>query len=169
MKGRKIQNTIWELNYDVGHKVSSFEGLSRLGVNHFKNLFTSQQETSIAEIINIVGLFPHFVDAKENESLMKELSEQELLAILHSFPKDKSLGQDGWPIEFYLDFCDLIGKDLLKVVEESRKEGFIHAPLNSTFIALISSKDNPRRFEDFRPISLCNCLYKIISKIIAKR
>ena len=54
-------------------------------------------------------------------------------------------------------------------MEESRKEGFIHAPLNSTFIALIPRKDNPGRFEDFRPISLCNCLYKIISKIIAKR
>ena len=78
------------------------------------------------------------------------------------------MSPNGWPVEFYLGFYDLIGKDLLMVVEESRREGFIHAPLNSMFIDLIPKKDNPGKFEDFKPISLCNCLYKIISKIIAK-
>ena len=52
-----MQNTIQELGDDLGNKVSSFEGLSSLGVNHFKHLFIAQHETSIAEIINIMGLF----------------------------------------------------------------------------------------------------------------
>lgn len=50
----------------------------------------------------------------------------------------------------------------------SRKEGYIHPPLNSTFIALIPKKVRLDSFDDFKPISLCNCLHKIISKIIAK-
>jgi hypothetical protein len=43
------------------------------------------------------------------------------------------------------------------------------ATFNSTFIALIPNTYNPTKFEIFRPISLCNCIYKIISKIIAHR
>ena len=38
--------------------------------------------------------------------------------------------------------------------------------LNSTFIALIPKKDKPLSFVDFRPISPCNLVYKLISKII---
>ena len=72
-------------------------------------------------------------------------------------------------IEFNLGFFDLLGEDLLEVVEESRKSGFIHAPINTTFIALIPKVDKPEEFDDFRMISLCNCLYKIILKVINKR
>lgn len=52
-KVRKSQNTIWELGNDRGHKDSSFEELSTLAVNHFKQLFSAQQGTSIAEIIKL--------------------------------------------------------------------------------------------------------------------
>jgi len=40
---------------------------------------------------------------------------------------------------------------------------------NTTFIALIPKEENPTTFEKFRPISLCNYIYKIISKVIARR
>ena len=38
---------------------------------------------------------------------------------------------------------------------------------NSTFLALFLKVEKPLTFDEFRPISLCNCVYKIISKIIA--
>ena len=41
--------------------------------------------------------------------------------------------------------------------------------INSTFLALIPKEANPSSFDIFRPISLCNASYKIISKLLATR
>ena len=88
---------------------------------------------------------------------------------LKSFKKDKSPGPNGWPVEFYLAFFDILGPELVKVVESSRKDGRVAPSLNSTFIALIPKKENFVSFADFRPTSLCNLVYKLISKVAKLR
>ena len=72
-------------------------------------------------------------------------------------------------MEFFLAGYDIIGPDLLQLVEETRVNGILHLPLNSTFLALIPKKDNPKSLDDYRPISLCNITYKVVTKIIAQR
>ena len=42
-------------------------------------------------------------------------------------------------------------------------------PLNHTFIALIPKVRKPRTVNEFRPISLCNVVYRIITKAVANR
>jgi hypothetical protein len=68
-----------------------------------------------------------------------------------------------------LEFFDLLGLELLEVVEESKVKGKINGALNATFVDLIPKSDKPESFDGFRPISLCNLMYKVISKIIAFR
>jgi len=89
--------------------------------------------------------------------------------MLHNFQKDKSSSLDKWTVELYLGFFELLSADLLQVVEESRRNGRLLAPLNSIFIALIPKSDENQTFNDFGHISLCNNLYKIVAKIIAWR
>lgn len=125
--------------------------------------------TNLAEIINVANIFPRFVNEEDADTLRALVTSEELESTLKWFKKDKSPSPDGWTVEFYLTFYDLLGQDLLKVVEESRSSGCLYHAINSTFIALIPKSDTPSSFDDYRPISLCNCLYKIISKIIANR
>lgn len=40
---------------------------------------------------------------------------------------------------------------------------------NASFIALIPKTDSPQGLHEFRPISLVNCMYKVISKALANR
>lgn len=47
--------------------------------------------------------------------------------------------------------------------------GFMDEEVNLTYIVLIPRKNNPVSINDFQPISLCNVLYKITSKVSANR
>jgi hypothetical protein len=117
----------------------------------------------------MVQYFLSFTSEEDNRMLTEKVTLEELKVVLNSFQKDKILGSDGWTIEFFLGFFDSIGQDILSLVEETRLTRQMPLSLNSTFISLIPKKDNLDTLDDFGPISLCNCIYKIISKVIAIR
>ena len=54
-------------------------------------------------------------------------------------------------------------------MELSRKRKFMSGALNATFLNLILKKEIPESFGDFRPIAICNSVYKLVTKIIALR
>lgn len=60
-------------------------------------------------------------------------------------------------------------QEVRDVVEDSRRFGMILKSINSTFIVLIPKVEEANTPEKFRPIALCNVIYKIISKVIANR
>jgi hypothetical protein len=168
-KGRRCINSIWQLKDQDGKKEHTFEGMAKIGKKFFQDLYKAENKATIEEVIRMVQYFPSFTSEEDNRMLMEKVTLEELKAVLNSFQKDKSPGPDGWTIEFFLGFFDSIGQDILSLVEETRLTGQMPLSLNSTFIALIPKKDNPDTLDDFRPISLCNCIYKIISKVIARR
>ena len=130
-------------------------------------MFKDDGGTKIGDQQKVIKLFPSFITKEEAGAFTTEVSLTEVEGALKSFKKDKSPGVDGWPIEFFLWFFDFVGKDLLDAVELSRREGRANFSLNSTFITLIPKSEKPSTFDDFRPISLCNLVYKLIAKIAA--
>ena len=152
-----------------GEEANSFEDLGKLELEHFGDVYKEDRKATIVEVVKMTTFFPSFVNDMSNESLMEEVAKEDLRVVLHSFQKHKSPRPDGWPAEFFLGFCDLIEDGLIKVIEESRVNGKIFGAFKSNFKSLIPKSANPSSFEEFRPISLCNCIYKIIAKIIARR
>jgi hypothetical protein len=62
-----------------------------------------------------------------------------------------------------------MGEDIHGAIEESICTSHILGALNATFFSLIPKASKPESFHDFRPISLCNFVYKVLSKIIVTR
>ena len=83
--------------------------------------------------------------------------------------EDKAPGPDGFTVNFFHSCWNLLKFDVWGMVEESHTTQKIWPALNATFFTLIPKENKPSTPNKFRPIALCNVLYKIITKIIANR
>ena len=81
----------------------------------------------------------------------------------------KAPGPDRMPPLFYQNFWDLVSSDVTSTVLHFLNKGFLPNSLNHTFITLIPKTKNLEHVTEYRPISLCNVLYKIFSKILENR
>ncbi|KAK9984666.1 hypothetical protein SO802_034191 [Lithocarpus litseifolius] len=81
----------------------------------------------------------------------------------------KAPGPDGLPPLFFQKFWPTIGEDVSQAVLTCLNLGSIPPTINRTFITLIPKVKNLAGVSDFRPISLCNIIYKLVSKVIANR
>ena len=81
----------------------------------------------------------------------------------------KSPGPNGMSPIFYQKYWDVVGTNVIDCVLHTLNTGEMPPALNETFICLIPKVKSPQKITEFRPISLCNVSYKIISKVLANR
>ena len=94
----------------------------------------------------------------------------ECFAALKTFQKNKTPGNDGLTVEFYLAFWPLVGKCLVECLNFAHLHGELSTSQKQAMITLLEKKDKDKRFlKNWRPISLINVDVKIASKSLAKR
>jgi hypothetical protein len=104
-----------------------------------------------------------------NALLTAEYTEDEIKRALDDMGDLKAPGADGMPAIFYKRFWGTVGDTVVKEVLHVLRGGSIPEGWNETIAVLIPKVRNPDRLKDLRPISLCNVVYKLISKVIANR
>eukprot|EP00253_Pinus_taeda_P003346 PITA_03346 len=166
---RRATNSIWQIKNENGDLLHSQDDISNEAVKHFKNAYKHESNREFKDILWGIDPFPCMFKDEDNERISVAVSEEELLSVMRSFKKDKCPSPDGWTSDIFIHFFDFMKNDILGMVEETRMQGRINPHISSTYIALIPKKKESSSFTDYRPISLCNAIYKIISKLIAER
>lgn len=101
--------------------------------------------------------------------LAAEFNEADIQTAFLNLPKSNAPGPDGYPAEFFKANWSMVGKDMITTVKEFLSTGCLLQQWNSTIISLIPKKANANRMTEFRPISCCNTVYKVASKLLANR
>lgn len=74
----------------------------------------------------------------------------------------KGSGRNGFVAGFYRKNWDCVGGEVTQMVLAFLHSGAMLKELNRTFITLIPKVSSPSSVNDYRPISLCNVLYKVL-------
>lgn len=104
-----------------------------------------------------------------NLQLMRAFTHEKIDMALSQMHPLESPGPDGFVASFYQKNWRTVGPKVRAAVLSFLKTRFIDVDLNSTFIALIPKATPSTKVTEFRPISLCNVLYKLIAKVLANR
>eukprot|EP00253_Pinus_taeda_P030933 PITA_30933 len=97
------------------------------------------------------------------------MTKEEVSEFIKEMQNGEALGLDGFNVDFFKACWEIVKQDILDVVEDSTKSKIVLRALNASFIALFPKQEKAMTPDRFRPIALCNLVYKIISKVIANR
>ena len=81
----------------------------------------------------------------------------------------KAPGSDDMSAIFFQKYWGIVGNDAICMVLNVLNSNMSMVEINITNITLVPKIKNPTKMTDFRPISLCNIVYKLISKVLANR
>lgn len=94
---------------------------------------------------------------------------EEIKSALFEMGPPKALGPDGFHPTFFQNSLDILGPRIVDFVQEAFRTATFLTELNKTTLCLIPKCSGPSMVDQFRPISLCNTVYKIITKTLFNR
>lgn len=101
------------------------------------------------------------------DHLADDFSEDELNNVI--IPLDHAPRPDGFNGKFIRKCWPILKADFMRLFADFFNNAIDISSINSSYIALIPKKNNPKTVDDFRPISLLNYSVKCITKLLATR
>ena len=136
--------------------------------NFYKNLYSKKEVNNIT----LEELIPErpTLDLNDNMTLQGKITYLEAACALKNMKNEKSPGPDGFTAEFFKFFFVDIGKYFIRSINEGLEKGELSVTQYQGVITCLPKEGKPKQFiKNWRPISLLNVTYKILSSCIALR
>jgi exonuclease III len=166
---RRQTNRITHLVSAQGTEIQQHEDMEKELLTYYQTLLTEPPTDRSQAIESILKNIPKEVTKEKNEALMRPITQEEVDQSLKDTQLGKAPGPDGFTSDFFHYCWSIIREEVWEIIEDSRKSGKVLQALNATFLTLIPKENNSTSPSQFRPIALCNVIYKLLTKIIATR
>ncbi|KAH9663932.1 reverse transcriptase domain-containing protein [Citrus sinensis] len=165
---RKKKNRISGLEDENGKWIEEDDKVEQLICDYFTHIFTTTNPSQ-SQLHAALETVPAKLTEDMRKFMDQPFTTEEVEGALAQMCPTKAPGPDGLPAAFFQKHWSSVKEGVFKTCLHILNEGGNLAPLNHTFIALIPKTQKPRKVSEFRPISLCNVIYRIVSKTMANR
>ncbi len=155
--GLRDSNDVWQTDPGI---------MESIAMEYFQNLFTSATPTAINKVTQLVN---EMVTPEMKDSLLSPFSREEVRSALFQMSPSKAPGPDGMTALFFQKYWNIVGLNVTDAMLDCLNSRRLLGSINFTNIVLIPKVKAPVNMSHFRPISLCNVFYKIISKVLVNR
>lgn len=162
---RKKINHISSFKLDDGSMVMNHEEMCDIAKQYYEKVFAEDSRSGVDNTLRVEGV----IDSNQNNALTVDLTLEEFTVVINQIHPDKAAGPDGLNSAFFQHFWSMLGKEVFSCCKQWLDEVLFPEALFETTIVLILKKENAESMSDYRPIALCNVLYKILAKVLANR
>ncbi|GKV38004.1 hypothetical protein SLEP1_g45962 [Rubroshorea leprosula] len=148
-----------------GRELKQVDEIKQGIMEYFQKLFTDDGWSRPT----LQGLTFRTISDNDRSMLTQPFTEEEVKEVVWTCDSTKAPGPDGFNFGFLKAQWEVMKEDVLKFLMDFHKNGRLVRGSNASFIVLIPKKENPQGIEEYRPISLIGCIYKILAKLLANR
>ncbi|XP_020681050.1 uncharacterized protein LOC110098531 [Dendrobium catenatum] len=145
---------------------TSKEEVTATIINYYQDLYNPIPPCNRDMAIFPVGTA---LAADQAHSLISFVTDGEIKAAVFSGSSKSAPGPDGINFHFYKSGWHLLGPYVCRAIRSFFIKGYLPKGVKATALAIVPKKKNASNISDYRPIALCNVLYKIIAKTMATR
>jgi len=163
---RRRTNFIGSIIDVAGQKWNTAEEVGAAFTGYFQELYTTDGVEGVADCTEVVTAR---VPPAQNDMLLAVFLADEIDQALAQMHTLKSPGPDGLGVCFFQHHWETIGPKVKGAILDFVNGGSFDPGIIKTFIALIPKSPEASLVGEYRPISLCNVVYKLIAKVLANR
>lgn len=158
------KNTILSLEHE-GDVIEGDDNLLAHATEYYTELFALALEFNI-QINESLWEGVAQLSKLDNEQLCRPFSKAEIWNALSLMEKNKASSPDNIPIEFYQACWQIIKPNILQLFDDFHQGRVDISRINYGIITLLPKISDAARIQQYRPICLLNCLYRLITKTL---
>ncbi|WP_293933756.1 reverse transcriptase family protein [Iodobacter sp.] len=170
LHARRKKSAITALKNEQGEPKDDSDSIAEIAMNFYSHLYSAEptienaQETLLSAVQETVNL-------TDRNKLDADLTLDEIYFAIDEMASRSSPGTDGLTYAFYKAFKIKIAPILQEILNGIKPESSASLPATHarSMTILLFKKGDAERIENYRPISLTQCDYKIFTKVLTNR